>query len=164
MDDTKAINRYIGIEEIQEDLGGISKATAKGLIRDLNELMPRLLADQIPAGLTDRKWYMQLIHKLTQAPQSNMNITECKNLSFIEQLLAPLKDPLTANELVEILPYGRNSTFKLLKNGTIRSSMRFGKYQIPKAFVIDFMAKEFPDLFNDVESQDRIKLLHSDKL
>lgn len=49
------------------------------------------------------------------------------------------KDILTFNEVCSVLRMGKNSVYKLLQNGSIKSIKVGKKYFIPKSFLIDFI-------------------------
>ncbi len=49
------------------------------------------------------------------------------------------RDILTVKELCEVLCIGKNTAYKLLKSGEIKS-VRIGKvYKIPKIYVIEYL-------------------------
>ncbi len=48
-------------------------------------------------------------------------------------------DVLRPEDVQEILQTGRNTTYKLLKSGAIRSILIAGKYRIPKRYLLDFL-------------------------
>ncbi len=51
-------------------------------------------------------------------------------------------DVLVPADVQKILHIGRNTVYKLLTDGTIRSIRIAGKYRIPKKYLADFM---YPD-------------------
>lgn len=50
-----------------------------------------------------------------------------------------LPDVMTPEELLVVLPIGRNSLYKLLKANAIKSLRVGKKYLIPKACLVDFL-------------------------
>lgn len=53
--------------------------------------------------------------------------------------LTDFSDVLTAKDLYEILPIGRNAIYKLLKDNTIKHIRVGNKILIPKQYLIDFL-------------------------
>lgn len=49
------------------------------------------------------------------------------------------KDVLTVEQVCSALSMGKNSVYRLLRNGFIKSIKVGRKYFIPKAFLIDFI-------------------------
>lgn len=54
-------------------------------------------------------------------------------------MLDEYKDVINVNELCEILRIGRNSAYRLLQSGEIRSRRLGAKYLIPKIVIIDYL-------------------------
>lgn len=54
-------------------------------------------------------------------------------------MLEEYKDVITVNELCVILRIGKNSAYRLLQNGEIRSRRLRSKYLIPKNVIIDYL-------------------------
>lgn len=54
-------------------------------------------------------------------------------------MLEEYKDVITVNELCAILRIGKNSAYRLLQSGEIRSRRLRYKYIIPKAGIIDYL-------------------------
>lgn len=54
-------------------------------------------------------------------------------------MLEEYKDVINVNELCEILRIGRNSAYRLLQSGEIRSRRLRAKYLIPKIVIIDYL-------------------------
>lgn len=54
-------------------------------------------------------------------------------------MLEEYKDVITVNELCAILRIGKNSAYRLLQNGEIRSRRLRSKYLIPKNVIIDYL-------------------------
>ncbi len=54
-------------------------------------------------------------------------------------MLDEYKDVINVNELCEILRIGRNSAYRLLQSGEIRSRRLRAKYLIPKIVIIDYL-------------------------
>ena len=57
---------------------------------------------------------------------------------FFEQL----PDLMTPEDLQKVLHIGRNTVYKLLADGSIRSLKIGGKYRIPKLYLLEFI---YPD-------------------
>ena len=53
--------------------------------------------------------------------------------------LTDFSDVLTAKDLYEILPIGRNAIYKLLKDNTIKHIRVGNKILIPKQYLIEFL-------------------------
>lgn len=51
------------------------------------------------------------------------------------------KDILDVGELCSALNIGKNTAYKMLKNGIIKSFIIGGKYKIPKLYLIEFVEK-----------------------
>ncbi len=56
--------------------------------------------------------------------------------------LPDYKDVLLPEDLQVILHIGRNTAYKYLRNGTIKSIVAGGKYKIPKFYLYEYM---YPD-------------------
>lgn len=54
------------------------------------------------------------------------------------QLLENYNDVLTPEDLIEILKVGRNTVYRLLAEGKIKSLLIGGKYRIPKTYLLDY--------------------------
>lgn len=54
-------------------------------------------------------------------------------------MLEEYKDVITVNEMCEILRIGRNSAYRLLQEGEIRSRRLRAKYLIPKIVIIEYL-------------------------
>lgn len=54
-------------------------------------------------------------------------------------MLENYPDILTAKQLYEILPVGKNKIYSLLTNGKIKSIHEGNKYLIPKQCVIEYL-------------------------
>ncbi|MBE6964566.1 MAG: helix-turn-helix domain-containing protein [Ruminococcaceae bacterium] len=50
-------------------------------------------------------------------------------------------DVMTVQDVCTALDIGKNTAYKLLKDGVIKSFMIAGKYRIPKACLIEFINK-----------------------
>ena len=61
----------------------------------------------------------------------------------MEELLSGYSDILVPEDLQEILHTGRNTVYRLLGEGVIRSLRIGGKYRIPKMYLIQYL---YPDL------------------
>ncbi len=59
-------------------------------------------------------------------------------------ILSDYPDVLLPEDLMTILKIGRNTTYKILKEGIIKSIKVGRNYKIPKLFIIEY-------LFNNVE-------------
>jgi len=56
-------------------------------------------------------------------------------------MLNSYPDILTVSQLCEVLHIGKNTAYKLLQSGEIKS-VKIGKvYKIPKKFIMDFLYK-----------------------
>ncbi len=69
-------------------------------------------------------------------------------------MLEEYKDVLTVEDLCKILRIGKNSAYKLLKNGLISNIKIKRKYIIPKTAVISYLNGCFCENFK-VEKDDR---------
>ncbi len=58
-------------------------------------------------------------------------------------LLEAYSDILVPEEVMEILHIGRNTLYKYLADGTIKSIFVGGKYRIPKLYLLQFI---YPDM------------------
>lgn len=54
-------------------------------------------------------------------------------------LLAEYNDILLPSDVQKILHIGRNTVYKYLAEGTIRSKMIGGKYRIPKLYLLEYI-------------------------
>lgn len=54
-------------------------------------------------------------------------------------MLEKYKDVLSVNELLEILPLGKNSIYNLLHSGAIKYIRVGARIIIPKKYLIDFL-------------------------
>ncbi len=59
-------------------------------------------------------------------------------------ILSDYPDVLLPEDLMDILEIGRNTAYKILKDGTIKSIKVGRNYKIPKLFIIEY-------LFNNVD-------------
>ena len=57
------------------------------------------------------------------------------------ELLKDYKDVLTVHELGQVLNISRNTCYKLLQNGTIKSIRIGTSYRIPKNYILDYIYK-----------------------
>lgn len=58
-------------------------------------------------------------------------------------MLEKYNDVLTINDVMEILKIGRNSAYKLINSGEIKS-LRIGrKIRIPKVFLLDYLSGRY---------------------
>ena len=64
------------------------------------------------------------------------------------QMLTGYDDVLLPKDVMKILQIGRNTVYKYLAEGKIRSIMVGGKYRIPKIFLLQFI---YPDINFDRE-------------
>jgi len=64
--------------------------------------------------------------------------------------LSEYGDVLVPEDIQEILHIGRNSVYRFLADGTIKSIRIGTKYRIPKKYLIDFMYPETRDAKGDV--------------
>ena len=58
------------------------------------------------------------------------------------EILKNYKDVLTLKEVQNILKIGRNKTYELLRNGTIKSIRIEKQYRIPKINVIKYLQNQ----------------------
>ena len=54
-------------------------------------------------------------------------------------MLNKYKDILTVKDLCEILGIGKNTAYRLLKNGEIKSIRIGNKYKIPKEYLLEYL-------------------------
>lgn len=66
-------------------------------------------------------------------------INEKNVLRRRDYMLEKYKDVLSVSELLEILPLGKNSIYKLIKDGQIKCIRVGARIIIPKKCVIDFL-------------------------
>lgn len=55
------------------------------------------------------------------------------------RMLNKYKDILSVKELCEILGIGKNTAYRLLKNGEIKSIRIGNKYKIPKEYLLEYL-------------------------
>lgn len=55
------------------------------------------------------------------------------------QMLNKYKDILSVKDLCEILDIGKNTAYRLLKNGEIKSIRIGNKYKIPKEYLLEYL-------------------------
>ena len=61
-----------------------------------------------------------------------------------KELLQEYGDILLPGDVQKILHIGRNTAYKYLADGTIKSLRIAGKYRIPKLYLLEYM---YPELF-----------------
>lgn len=61
-----------------------------------------------------------------------------------KDLLKEYGDILLPGDVQKILHIGRNTVYKYLANGTIKSKCIAGKYRIPKLYLLEYM---YPEIF-----------------
>ena len=61
------------------------------------------------------------------------------------QILSEYPDVLMPEDVMKILHIGRNSVYKYLKDGTIRSITIAGKYRIPKYYLKQYLYADFKE-------------------
>lgn len=64
------------------------------------------------------------------------------HMGYLE-ILSNYKDILLPEDIQEILHIGRNTVYRYLAEGRIRSFMIGGKYRIPKLYLLEFI---YPDI------------------
>lgn len=57
------------------------------------------------------------------------------------ELLKDYKDVLTVKELGQALNIGRNTCYRLLQDGTIKSIKVGSSYRIPKNYILEYLYK-----------------------
>ena len=62
-----------------------------------------------------------------------------------DTMLSGYPDVLCPADVQKILQTGRNTTYKLLASGALRSLLIGGRYRIPKRYLIDYL---YPDQIN----------------
>lgn len=55
------------------------------------------------------------------------------------RMLNKYKDILSVKDLCEILDIGKNTAYRLLKNGDIKSIRIGNKYKIPKRYLLEYL-------------------------
>jgi len=70
------------------------------------------------------------------------------NMDYM-QMLPEYGDILLPEDLQKILHAGRNTIYKYLAEGKIRSLMIGGKYKIPKLYLLEFL---YPDMIFSKEA------------
>ncbi len=55
------------------------------------------------------------------------------------RMLNKYKDILTVKDLCEILGIGKNTAYRLLQNGEIKSIRIGNKYKIPKEYLLEYI-------------------------
>lgn len=60
----------------------------------------------------------------------------------MDNYLKEYNDVLCPEDIQKILHTGRNTVYRYLKDGTIKSIMIGGKYRIPKVYLLDFLCPE----------------------
>lgn len=55
------------------------------------------------------------------------------------RMLNKYKDILSVKDLCEILGIGKNTAYRLLKNGEIKSIRIGNKYKIPKRYLLEYL-------------------------
>lgn len=61
---------------------------------------------------------------------------------YINEPLKEYADVLYPKDLQKILSIGRNTAYRMLLNGEIRSIVIGGKYKIPKVYLLEYL---YPD-------------------
>ncbi|MBO5007403.1 MAG: helix-turn-helix domain-containing protein [Clostridia bacterium] len=56
-------------------------------------------------------------------------------------IFSEYKDILNVSEVCQVLGIGKNTAYKMLKSGDIKSFLIAGKYRIPKYYLIDYIKK-----------------------
>ena len=60
----------------------------------------------------------------------------------MDNLFANYPDVVTVSQLQEMLQIGRNTAYRLVATGKVKSIQIGNKYKIPKCFVIDYLKFE----------------------
>ena len=60
-------------------------------------------------------------------------------LRFMKKMFSKYPDVVSVSELMDMLHIGKDTAYKLLQSGKIKSIKIGKKYRIPKSFVVEYL-------------------------